>query len=182
MSVMGFKPPASSDTRVSSKQRPRPSAAQSPAAITQTQTQTDSRDGNFQSREDDLATSGDLSTPRPTGRSPKRSRNSAFPSAQPSPPYSHQRNKKSREDVSRDSPRKHHVRRPLGETDHNSQPNSQTTELLSCSRRQSFPGSPMNLQADQNRLDDIDLDVSLDFSKDFVFTSTSTSELNGHAR
>ncbi|KAL4805532.1 hypothetical protein BDV18DRAFT_141187 [Aspergillus unguis] len=182
MGVMGFKPPASSDDRVSNKQRSRPSTTQSPATLAQTETQTESGDGIFQSGEEDLATSMEVTTPRPAGRSPKRSRHSAFPSAQPSPARSHESNKKSRDSVPRGSSKKHQERRPLGETDHNSQPNSQRRELMSCDRRGSFQDSQFNRQTDQNRLNDIDLDLSLEFSKDFVFTSTSMSELNGHAQ
>ncbi|RDW86206.1 uncharacterized protein DSM5745_02848 [Aspergillus mulundensis] len=179
MGVMGFKPPAPTEHRVSSKQRSRPSSEQPQAATTQTQTESGAM--TFESHEEDpLATSIEFATPRPGGRSPKRPRNNAFPSAQPSPPRSQESIKNPRESVFRSSRKRLQERKPLGETDQNSQ-NSQGTELLSCSRRESFQDSQLN-RPDQNHLDDIDLDLDLEFSKDFVFTSTSMSELNGHAR
>ncbi|KAL4970045.1 uncharacterized protein BDV14DRAFT_68118 [Aspergillus stella-maris] len=180
MGVMGFKPEPS-ETRTSGKQRPRPSSRQSQAVPMQTQT--DPEAATLQSQEANvLAESTDSSTPRPTGRSPKRSRNSAFPSAQRSPQRPYTSSKKSRESTPRAGYRKNQNRQPLGEADLNSQPSQQSTEDLSCSRRDSFRGSQLNHQLDQNRLDDVDLNLDLEFSKDFVFTSTSMSEMNGHAR
>ncbi|KAL4791804.1 hypothetical protein BDV19DRAFT_369713 [Aspergillus venezuelensis] len=180
MGVMGFKPEPS-ETRTSSKQRPRPSSRQSQAVPMQTQT--DPEAATLQSQEANvLAESTDFSTPRRTGRSPKRSRNSAFPSAQRSPQRPYTSSKNSRELTPRAGYRKNQDRRPLGEADLNSQPSQQSTEDLPCSRRDSFRRSQFNHQLDQNRLDDIDLDLDLEFSKDFVFTSTSMSEMNGHAR
>ncbi|KAL4942210.1 hypothetical protein BDV06DRAFT_235544 [Aspergillus oleicola] len=179
MGVMGFKPEPS-ETRTSSKQRPHPSSRQSQAVSMQTQT--DSAATIFQSREDVLPESADVSMPRPTGRSPKRSRNNAFPSAQRSPQRSHMNSKKSRESTPRAGYRKSQERQPLGEADLNSQPSQQSTEDLSCDRRDTFRGSQLPHQLDQNHLDDIDLDLDLEFSKDFVFTSTSMSEMDGHAR
>ncbi|KAL4922234.1 hypothetical protein BDW62DRAFT_173287 [Aspergillus aurantiobrunneus] len=180
MGVMGIKP-APSNNQTSSKQRPRPSAEQ-PHAVTM-QTQTDSGGAISQSGEEGvLVTSIEFTTPRPGGRSPKRARNSAFTSARPSPPGSHGSSKKSRESAPRGSTRTHQERKPLGEADHNNRPNPQSTEILQCSPRESFCDSQMNHQANQNHLDDIDLDLDLEFSKDFVFTSTSLSEMNGHAR
>ncbi|KAL4906854.1 hypothetical protein BDW74DRAFT_189963 [Aspergillus multicolor] len=179
MGVMGFKPPAPSEHCVSSKQRSRPSSEQPQAATTQTQTESGAM--TFESREEDpLTTSVEFATPRPGGRSPKRSRNNAFPSAQPSPPRSQEGIKKPRESVFRSTRKRTQERKPLREADQNSQ-YSQGTELLSCSRRESFQDSQLN-RPDRNHLDDIDLDLDLEFSKDFVFTSTSMSELNGHAR
>ncbi|KAL4953604.1 hypothetical protein BDW69DRAFT_164990 [Aspergillus filifer] len=180
MGVMGFKSEPS-ETRTSSKQRPRPSSRQPQAVLVQTQT--DLEAATFQSQEANvLAESTDFSTPRPSGRSPKRSRNSAFPSAQRSPQRTYTGSKKSSESTPRADHRKNQDRQPLGEADLNSQPSQQSTEDLSCTRRDSFRGSQLNRQLDQNRLDDIDLDLDLEFSKDFVFTSTSMSEMNGHAR
>ncbi|KAL4991513.1 hypothetical protein BDW68DRAFT_184949 [Aspergillus falconensis] len=180
MGVMGFKPPGPSDDRVSSKQRSR-NLSENPQPTT-VQTQTDSGTASLQSREDDsLATSIKFTTPRPNSRSPKRTRNHAFPSAQPSPPRSQESSKESRESVHRRSRKRIQERKPLGEADLNSQI-SQGTAILTCSRRESFQDSRFNRPPDQNHLDDIDLDLDLEFSKDFVFTSTSMSELDGHAR
>ncbi|KAL4783052.1 hypothetical protein BJX76DRAFT_368700 [Aspergillus varians] len=182
MGVMGFKHELS-DHRASSKQRPRPLSGQSQVGMTQIQTQTDAGGTggtDFQNQEEDpLATSIEFATPRPDGRTSKRTRNNAFPSAQPSPPRSFESSKKS---TFRGSTKTHQEREPLGEADQNSQPNSQSTEILSCSRPDSFHGSQSNHRVDQNHLDDIDLDLDLEFSKDFVFTSTSLSELNGAGR
>lgn len=175
MGVMGFKP-ASSDNRTSSKQRPRPSSEQSQTATVQT----NSARALSPIRDDDPTTS--FTSPRPVARTPKRTRNNAFPPDQPSPSRSLESSKKSRESPPRASSQKHQVRTPLGETSLNSLPDSQTTEKLSYSRHESFHDSQINPKGDQNHLDDIDLDLDLEFSKDFVFTSTSLSEMNGHGR
>lgn len=175
MGVMGFKP-AFSDNRASSKPRPRPSSEQSQAATVQT----DSPRTHSPIQDNDPTTS--FTTPRPVARTPKRTRNNAFPSGQPSPSRSLESSKKSRESPPRASSQKHQVRTPLGETSHNSLPDSQSTEKLSCSRHESFHDNQINPQGDQNHLDDIDLDLDLEFSKDFVFTSTSMSEMNGRGR
>ncbi|KAL3471301.1 hypothetical protein BJX99DRAFT_30692 [Aspergillus californicus] len=179
MGVMGFKP-AASDARAPSKQRPRPSFEPSQAATMQTQT--DSRDGILQSREEDLlATSLKTDISCSGGRSPKRPRNSAFPSAQPSPPRSTANTRKPKEPVSRGKAKQYRERRPLEEADHNSKPNSQSSGAPPYDCQESFQPTQPNNQADQNHLDDIDLDLDLDFSKYFVFTSTSLSEMNVHA-
>ncbi|KAL6237095.1 hypothetical protein BDW75DRAFT_205168 [Aspergillus navahoensis] len=180
MGVMGFKPPGPSDNRVSSKQRSRPSSEQ--PQPTTVQKQVESGVATFESRGDDsLATSIEFTTPQPSSRSPKRSCNHAFPSTQPSPPHLLESDEKSRGSVCRNSRGKVQERKPLGEADLNSQ-NSQGTAILTCTRRESFQDTQPNRPPDQNHLDDIDLDLDLEFSKDFVFTSTSISELNGHAR
>lgn len=176
MGVMGFKP-AFSDNQTSSKPRPRPSSEQSQAATAQT----DSARTLSPIQDNDSTTS--FTTPRPVARTPKRTRNNAFPSGQPSPSRSLGSSKKSsRESPPRASSQKHQVRTPLGETSHNSLPDSQTTEKLSYSRHESFHDNQINLQGNQNHLNDIDLDLDLEFPKDFVFTSTSMSEMNGHGR
>ncbi|CEL07837.1 hypothetical protein ASPCAL10991 [Aspergillus calidoustus] len=176
MSVMGFKP-TSPDNRASSKHRARPLPEPSHFAMMQTQTDTVAGDSQSQSRGDDLlATSMEISTPRPGPCSPKRSRNTAFPSAQPSPPRSQETNKKSKEPAFQGIATLRRERRPLAEADANSQPNSQLTQVSITNPRDEFHGSQCSNQADQNYLDDIDLE----FSKEFVFTSTSLSELNGH--
>ncbi|KAL4971769.1 hypothetical protein BDW66DRAFT_164741 [Aspergillus desertorum] len=180
MGVMGFKPSGPSDLRVSSKHCSRPSSEQ--PQPTPVQTQTESGAATFESREaDPLPTLIEFSTPRPSSCSPKRSRNHAFPSAQPSPPRSHESTKKSRESRSRSSRKRSQERKPLREADLNSQ-NSQGTEIFRSSRRESFQDSQFNGPLGQNHLDDIDLDLDLEFSKDFGFTSTSMFELDGHAR
>ncbi|KAL4997665.1 hypothetical protein BDV10DRAFT_201754 [Aspergillus recurvatus] len=180
MGVMGFKPPGPSGDRVSSKQRSRPLSEQ--PQPTTVQTQTDSGAATFESREDDsLTTSIESITPRPSSYTPKRCRNHAFPSAQLSPHRSQESSKKSRESISQSSCKRIQERKPLGEADQNSQ-NPQGTAILTCSHRESIQDSQFVRPPDQNHLDDIDLDLDFEFSKDFVFTSTSMSELNGHAR
>ncbi|KAJ0422163.1 hypothetical protein BJY00DRAFT_281111 [Aspergillus carlsbadensis] len=169
MSVMGFKHTAS-DNQASSTHRARPFPEPSQFAMMQTQTDTVDRDPQSQIREEDLlATSIEISTPRPVPCSPKRSRNTAFPSAQPSPPRSQGTHKKSKESAFRGTTTLRRERGPLTEADANSQLNSQLTQVSICNRRSEFHGSQCSNQADQNYLDDIDLE----FSKEFVFTSTS---------
>ncbi|KAI9368814.1 hypothetical protein BJX61DRAFT_522272 [Aspergillus egyptiacus] len=176
MGVMGFKP--TSDGLAQNKQRSRPSLEPSQSATTRAQT--DSGDGIFQSQ-DLLATSVDSTTSPHGGRSPKRSRNSAFPSAQPSPSGSHESSsRKSRGPVHRRNSKQYKERKPLGEADQNSRSNSQGSELSPHHSQKSSPASQSNIQ-NQHHLDGIDLDLDLEFSKDFVFTSTSMSEMNGHA-
>ncbi|KAL4884723.1 hypothetical protein BJY04DRAFT_169746 [Aspergillus karnatakaensis] len=173
MGVMGFKT-ASPEDRGLEKPHSRRSFEQSQTLRMQTQTES-----AVPSREEDiLTTSAELTTPRPNGRSPKRSRNSAFRSAQPSSPRS---SRSMREAASQESIRARKERKPLGETNNNNQINSQSTEKLSQSRREEFQDSQFH-QVEQHQLDDIDLDLDLEFSKDFVFTSTSLSEMNGHVR
>ncbi|KAL2853946.1 hypothetical protein BJY01DRAFT_51347 [Aspergillus pseudoustus] len=177
MGVMGSKP-SSPDNRASSKHRARPFPE--PSQFTLLQTQTDSGDGisRSQGREEDLlATSVDTSTPRPGPRSPKRSRNTAFPSAKPSPLWSQGSSKKSKESAFGGTSTQRMERRPLAEADTNSLSNSQSTQISIHNRREEFQNSQRSNKGDQNYLDDIDLE----FSKEFVFTSTSLSELNGHA-
>jgi hypothetical protein len=177
MSVMGFKS-TSSDNQLSSKHRARPLPEPSQFAMMRTQTDTVDGDSQSQNREEDLlATSIEVSTPRPGPCSPKRSRNTAFPSAQPSPPRSQITNKKSKESASRGIATLRRERRPLAEADANSQPSSQLTQVSICNPRNEFHSRQCSNHADQNYLDDIDLE----FSKEFVFTSTSLSEMNGHA-
>ncbi|KAL4754801.1 hypothetical protein BDW72DRAFT_165377 [Aspergillus terricola var. indicus] len=182
MGVMGFKPPGPLDNRVSSKQRPRPLSGQTQP--TTVQTQTDSGAVTFESREDDsLATSTEFATPRPNScsPSPKRSRNHAFPSALSSPPHSQESSEKSRKSLSRSNYKRLQERRPLQEVDQNCQ-NPQSTEIMTCNDRESFKDSQFSCPPDQNHLGNIDLDLDMEFSRDFVFTGTSTSELDGLAR
>ncbi|KAL4773675.1 hypothetical protein BDW60DRAFT_19971 [Aspergillus nidulans var. acristatus] len=180
MGVMGFKHPGPLDNRVSSKQRSRPSSKQTQPNTMQTQT--DLGAITFESRKDDSpATSIEFATPRPNSCSPKRSRNHAFPSALSSPPHSQESSEKSRKSLSQSTRKRLQGRKPLGEVDQNSQ-NPQDTEIMTCSRRESFNDSQFSCPPDQNHLGDIDLDLDMEFSRDFVFTSTSTSELDGLAR
>jgi hypothetical protein len=177
---MGFKHPGPLDNRVSSKQRSRPSSKQTQPNTMQTQT--DLGAVTFESRKDDSpATSIEFATPRPNSCSPKRSRNHAFPSALSSPPHSQESSEKSRKSLSQSTRKRLQGRKPLGEVDQNSQ-NPQDTEIMTCSRRESFNDSQFSCPPDQNHLGDIDLDLDMEFSRDFVFTSTSTSELDGLAR
>ncbi|KAL4739106.1 hypothetical protein BDV11DRAFT_215475 [Aspergillus similis] len=180
MGVMGFKPPAPLDNRVSSKQRSRPSSEQTQP--TTMQTQTDSGPVTFENRKDDpLATSIEFATPQPNSCNAKRSRNHAFRSALSSPPHSQESSEKSRKTSSQNNRKMLQERKPLGEMDQNSQ-TPQGTEIMTRSRRESFNDSQFSCPPDQNHLGDIDLDLDMEFSRDFVFTSTSTSEFDGLAR
>ncbi|CBF76774.1 hypothetical protein AN4791.2 [Aspergillus nidulans FGSC A4] len=180
MGVMGFKPLGPLDNRVSSRQRSRPSSEQ-PSPNTM-QTQTDSGAVTFENRQDDpLGTSIEYATPRPNSCSPKRSRNHAFPSVLSSPSQSQESSEKQRKSLSQSTRKRLQERKPLGEVDHNSQ-HQHSTEITTCSRRESFNDSQFSCPPDQNHLGDIDLDLDMEFSRDFVFTSTSTSELDGFAR
>lgn len=66
------------------------------------------------------------------------------------------------------SPNSRSVRRPLGETDGNSPAKSQSTNR---SKNSQHVGGP----SDENHLQPFDLDMDLEFSKDFIFTSTAFS-------
>ncbi|KAF9889781.1 hypothetical protein FE257_006871 [Aspergillus nanangensis] len=176
MNVMGFKAdPVSS--KPSSKQPPTPGQPQSAKTPKQTrsggypqiQGDDDSLDMSFIS---DMSFSG--------RRSPKRPRNNDFPPHNVLPP-SPAPGRKTRESVCRSNTEQRRGRKALGEVDQNSQPNSQETAKSISSQRESFPESQFCGNLDENRLQDIDLDMDLEFSKDFLFTSTSMSEANNAA-
>ncbi|KAL5332830.1 hypothetical protein BJX70DRAFT_96987 [Aspergillus crustosus] len=175
--VMGFTT-ASSANKSFIKHRSQPSVEQTRALPRQTQK--DRGNSIAHSQEvDPSSTSAEITTPHSNGRSPKRSRNGAFPLAQPSPPRSCDSIKRARESAIQGDTRARKGRKPLEDADKNSQMSSHDTERLSYSHRGDFQDSQLP-PAEQNHLDDIDLDLDLEFSKDFVFTSTSLSELNGH--
>ncbi|KAH8426462.1 uncharacterized protein LDX57_004200 [Aspergillus melleus] len=155
MSVMGFKPD--------------PASSKPPGEDTQSQ----------HGRQ--TAESFDLNaTPTPPGeRSPKRSRDYAFASTE-SPTPSHTSGKKSRESVSRRGTQQPGERKVLEDATQNSQPIAQASSIPCSSQRESFQGGQVGGVTDENRLQEIDLDMDLEFSKDFLFTSTSVSEVNDH--
>lgn len=67
------------------------------------------------------------------------------------------------------SPQPRSVRQPLGEVDPNSPGKSQSTERSKHSQHVKEPPNGNHLQP-------FDLDMDLEFSKDFIFTSTAFSE------
>ncbi|KAB8236874.1 uncharacterized protein BDW43DRAFT_323170 [Aspergillus alliaceus] len=178
MTVMGWKPD-SENTKTSGKQpRPRPTLGPSQAATIQRQTR--SGDEHSQQADEILAASFESDTSHLGERSPKRSRNTAFPVAElPVGPHG-VTDKKSRHSVCRrGSTRQQRERMALGDTDQNSQPSSQESRKSnSLQRRGSFKDGQHYNATNKNRLQDIDLDMDLELSKDFIFTSTSLSQAN----
>lgn len=175
MTVMGFKPEAAESS--SKNQRSRSTIGPSQAALMQqtthsaedeTQTQTD----NF------LGDSFGPNTPNPNGRSPKRPRGNSMSS----PVY------RPRDDDltprvlptrSRTSTITRRERRPLADADQNSQATSQRS-LAPSQRPNTDAENRFGIDANRNKLQEIDLDMDVEFTKDFLFTSTSLSE-NGQA-
>ncbi|KAL2868434.1 uncharacterized protein BJX67DRAFT_380218 [Aspergillus lucknowensis] len=178
MGVMGFKP-ASSGRQMSSNYRIQPSSETSQLATMQTRI--DTGGGVPQTREEGPpSTAVGPSTTRPGPRGPKRTRNKAFPSAHPSSPRSQACSKKSKESARRGDSKPRNGRRPLEETDSNSHSNPQSCEQSLHSYSDSFRDSQCNNPQDQNHLEDLELELDLEFSKDFLFTSTALTELDGH--
>lgn len=175
MTVMGFKPEAAESS--SKHQRPRSTIAPSQAARMQqtthfgedeTQTQTD----NF------LGESFGPNTPNPNGRSPKRPRGNSMSS----PVY------RPRDDDlmprvlptrTRTSIITQRERRPLADADQNSQVASQRSPAPS-QRPHTDAESQFGIDANRNKLQEIDFDMDVESIKDFLFMGTSLSD-NGQA-
>ncbi|KAJ5780471.1 hypothetical protein N7457_005631 [Penicillium paradoxum] len=65
------------------------------------------------------------------------------------------------------------ARKPLAEADHNSPTKSQSSSASKRSQvDDSFQGSQVRDNLEENRLQDLDLDMDLEFSRDFIFTNT----------
>ncbi|KKK13866.1 hypothetical protein AOCH_001526 [Aspergillus ochraceoroseus] len=178
MSVMGFKQTAY-DSRTTGTPRPRSSFDLSQVAAMQTQTNS-GEDIPQGKDEEALASPLDSNMSQTSARSPKRSRNSAFPLVDPSPPHSssHGTSKKPRDLAGLSNSKTPRERRPLKEVDYNSQPSSQGSDSSVLSQSRTVQDNQFNKQTDRHQLEDIDLDLDLEFSKDFVFTSTALSEFN----
>ena len=177
MSVMGFKPDPASSKPPGKQQRPRPTSGPSLVATEEMQTHSPGEDTQSQHGRQTAESFGLSTAPTPPGeRSPKRSRDYAFASTE-SPTPSHTYGKKSRESVSRRGTQQPGDRKVLEDATQNSQPIAQTSSIPCFSQRESSQGQVGGV-SDENRLQEIDLDMDLEFSKDFLFTSTSVSETN----
>ncbi|GKZ31251.1 hypothetical protein AbraIFM66950_011580 [Aspergillus brasiliensis] len=107
----------------------------------------------------------------PTSRSPKRTMDNAFPAADPS--SQHMRvGRKSRNVTPQ------HRRTPLEDVDLNSQPCAQQSPASQRSECDTADQVRTRGSLEENQLQQIDLDMDLEFSKDFLFTSTSLSATN----
>ncbi|KAF7157725.1 hypothetical protein CNMCM6106_003578 [Aspergillus hiratsukae] len=165
MSVMGFKPEPKEPKAASKQQRSRSTLGPSQAATIQQQTPQRDEDTQSQS-ENMLADSFASPTPQPE-RSPKRSRTTVA-------------DQDLRDSACQSQARPRRTRQALGEANRNSQSNSQRSNASQCTANASLQGTQNGPNWDENHLHDIDLDMDLEFSKDFIFTSTALSEANDH--
>ncbi|PLN75384.1 RdRP-domain-containing protein [Aspergillus taichungensis] len=171
MSVMGFKP----DSGHSKPSKPRSKSTMGPSPITSAQQQTHSADEPTESLlEDPETTSFDSVTPHLVGRSPKRARDSTYAMVE-TLARRHEKRAKNPSRVGSMGP--HSERRVLGEADQNSQPSSQSSRRSNASQGETFEESQY---MDENHLQGIDLDMDLELTRDFIFTSTSLSQTNDH--
>jgi hypothetical protein len=73
------------------------------------------------------------------------------------------------------------MRKPLAEADRNSPTKSQPSNALKRSQVDDSFQEPQSRQNyEENRLQDLDLDVDLEFSRDFLFTSTDFTRPTDH--
>ncbi|PLB39242.1 RdRP-domain-containing protein [Aspergillus candidus] len=169
MSVMGFKP----DSGHSKPSKMRSKSIIAPSPIASAQQQTHSGDEQTESLlEDPETTSFDSVTPHLVGRSPKRPRDSTYARVE-TPARLHEKRAKNPSRVGSMRPRSE--RRALEEADHNSQSSSQSSRRSNASQHETFEESQY---MDENHLQGIDLDMDLELTKDFIFTSTSLSQAN----
>ncbi|GAB1195869.1 hypothetical protein APSETT444_005134 [Aspergillus pseudonomiae] len=176
MAVMGWKPDTG-DTASSDKQsRPRTTLGPSQTAVTQQQTRPEAEYSQPQA-DNILVQSFETDTSHFGGRSPKRSRITAFPMAELPAESQDNTEKKSRHSVYRSGgTRQSRDRVVLGDTNQNSQPSSQESNNSNSNRRRSFKGTQSYGDTNENHLQDVNLDMDLEFSKDFLFASTSLSQ------
>lgn len=73
------------------------------------------------------------------------------------------------------TPKPHSSRHPLAEQNSNGPTKSQSMDAW-----KSQPDVPSPEKPEENHLQDFDLDMDLEFSKDFIFTSTAFSGCNHH--
>lgn len=130
-----------------------------------------------------LAESFESTASSPAGRSPKRPRGTSISSSQdvtPVPPRSIC-SQKTKTLPTRTRNEQQQKRIPLGDGDQNSQrmPLSQNHEAKSNTAGVYYD-SQVAPHEDENQLQGLDLDTDLEFSKDFIFTSTCFSEGNGN--
>ncbi|KAL4892920.1 hypothetical protein BDV59DRAFT_178968 [Aspergillus ambiguus] len=169
MDVMGFQ----TGPNLSHK----PSRTRSTTGQPQPTPQKQMRSGEcMQTQGDDLVDTSFESDGSLTGRrSPKRPRDNAFPLAKT--PQVPQLSEQKRESVKGGGGNRRE-RRILGDVDQksqNSQPSSQGSRKSHRSQRESFPAAQLHGNGDENHLQDIDLDMDLELSRDFIFTSTPTA-------
>ncbi|KAK6831613.1 hypothetical protein RU639_002850 [Aspergillus parasiticus] len=176
MAVMGWKPDTANTTTSGRQSRSRSSLGPSQAAVAQQQTHPE--DEYSQPQADNiLAQSFETDTSQLGGRSPKRSRITAFPVAElPAESYETTEKKARHPVYRRGGTRQSRDRTVLGDTDQNSQPSSQESNKSISNRRGSFKDAQSYGGANENHLQDVNLDMDLEFSKDFLFTSTSLSQ------
>lgn len=180
MTVMGFKPD-SAETKASSKQqRSRSTLEPSQFAPMQQAIKADA-DGTQTQTDNFLCDSfgSDTPNPNPNGRSPKRLRGNSIPlDLTPAPrnrhydPTPRALPSRSRTSLSQ------RERRPLQDVDKNFQTASQRSPRPSQGQ-DDYPESQADLN--RNKLQELDLDMDVEFTKDFLFTSTSLSDANDPA-
>ncbi|KAJ1715685.1 hypothetical protein COH20_005921 [Aspergillus flavus] len=176
MTVMGWKPDTTNTTTSGRQSRSRSSLGPSQAAVTQQQTHPEDECSQPQA-DNILAQSFETDTSQFGGRSPKRSRITAFPVAElPAESHESTENKARHPVYRRGGTRQSRDRTVLGDTDQNSQPSSQENNKSISNRRGSFKDVQSYGGANENHLQDVNLDMDLEFSKDFLFTSTSLSQ------
>ncbi|KAE8354243.1 hypothetical protein BDV28DRAFT_131334 [Aspergillus coremiiformis] len=178
MTVMSWKPDTAN--RNTSRKQPRSRSTQGPSQAAMTQRQTLPGDEYSQMIPDDILAASVESDTSPLGeRSPKRSRNTVLPVAE-LPEASHgNTDKNSRHSVCRKGGTSQQWERmALGNTDQNSQPSSQESRKSNSHRLKPFEDSQHYDDTNENHLQDVDLDMDLEFSKGFIFSSTSLSQAN----
>ncbi|KAH2670765.1 hypothetical protein KXW25_006445 [Aspergillus fumigatus] len=165
MSVMGFKP-GPREPKAASKQQCSGSTLGPLEAVT-IQQQTAQRDEDPQSQSQNMLGDSFASPTPQSGRSPKRFRTTAA-------------DQDLGESRTQSQARPRRNRQALGEANRNKQTNSQRSGASQCTPNASLQGAQAGPSWDENHFHDIDLDMDLEFSKDFVFTSTALSEANDH--
>ncbi|OGM46343.1 hypothetical protein ABOM_004752 [Aspergillus bombycis] len=178
MAVMGWKPDTGNTTTSEKQSRSRATLGPSQAAVTQQQTRPEDEYSRLQA-DNSLAQSFETDMSHSCGRSPKRSRITAFPMAELPAESQDNTEEKSRHSIyRRGGTRQSRDRVVLGDTDQNSQPSSQESNKSNSnpSRRRSFKDTQFYGDTNENHLQDVNLEMDLEFSKDFLFASTSLSQ------
>ncbi|KAL5358138.1 hypothetical protein BJX96DRAFT_146000 [Aspergillus floccosus] len=176
MNIMGFQtgPPSSNPSHKQLRAR---STAGQPQSTPQEQTRSA---GYTQTEGDDLSIMSFESDGSFTGRrSPKRHRDNAFPIE--TTPRSSQAPESKRNSGCPSGAGDRQERRVLVEADRNgqnSQPSTHGSRKSASSQRKSFPDAQSHGLGDENHFQDLDLDMDLEFSKDFIFTSKPAVEAN----
>ncbi|PYH44921.1 uncharacterized protein BP01DRAFT_341674 [Aspergillus saccharolyticus JOP 1030-1] len=188
MNIMGFKAEPEVSTAANRHRRTRStSGSAEPVAMPQ-QTQPQEEEEDFQTQPEERAGARfDNYTPSSGNCSLKRSLDRAFPDADglssPRTVNGGQLvNAGGRDAATPKQQQQQQQKKPLGDADLNSQPSSQQSVGSHYSVRDSIEKRPLRRGQDENHhLQHIDLDMDLEFSKDFLFTSTSLSNSNDHA-